>query len=475
IALTKIDSVDQDLVELAMAEVSAELEGTSLAGSPIVPVSAVTGEGIDALLSALAGLVEESKDPGDRPRLWIDRAFAIAGAGTVVTGSLLDGRLSTDDMVEIYPRKTSARVRGLQSHERRLESVDPGRRVAVNLGGLDLGEVDRGDMIGLPGQWESGSRFTSTLRHARFVDGIEPRGAYQIHMGTSVATVDIIGMEGEIAVLRIDRPLPMAVGDHFIIRDTGRHLVVGGGLVLDPGPKATRRALGEALHIDPEAERDEIADRLLESRRVDRLSRIEAHARGGRPSRAVVLGDRAVSPELLVELGEKAGRLVDEQHRLHPLRPGLPLATLAERLRVDADLAQRVVEDSAVLERRGPDIARIGHGSSLTSSQENAWAEARNRLAAQLAVPDESELGLDPEVIHLKLRDGELVRVGPGLVYLPEQVRELTSTMASLGDEFTVAQFRDAAGLSRKYAVPILEWADKEGLTVRRGDVRRFR
>ena len=474
VALTKIDSVDEDLVELATAEVTSELEGTTLAGAPIVPLSGVTGEGVETLLEILEGLVDQ-EDPGERPRLWIDRSFPVAGAGTVVTGSLLGGRLSVDDPVEVYPGGTRARIRGLQSHERSHETLGPGRRVAVNLAGVDHDEVARGDMMGLPGQWEASSRFTASLRHARFVDGIEPRGAYQLHMGTSALNVDLVGMDEDLAVLRIDRPLPMAVGDRFILRDTGRHLVVAGGIVLDPGPRATKRALSDARLIDPGAPPNEVADRLLESRRVDRLSRIEAHAAGGRPEHAVIVGDRAVLPELLDELGKRAIVLVDDEHRSHPLRPGLPLATLAERLRVDAAIAEQVVEVTSDLERLGPDVTRTGHGVRLTPEQMAAWENARDRLATDLAVPHEDDLGLDPEVIHLMLRDGELVRVGPGLVYLPEQIETLRSRMASLDDEFTVAQFRDAAGLSRKYAVPFLEWADREGLTVRRGDSRRIR
>jgi selenocysteine-specific elongation factor len=475
VALTKVDTVDQELVELATAEVSAELEGTILEGASIVPLSGVTGEGVDDLLKILAGLVEHEPEPGARPRLWIDRSFTVAGAGTVITGSLLGGPLSVDDAVEIYPGGTKARIRGLQSHERRHEAVGPGRRVAVNLVGVDHDEVVRGEMLGLPGQWESSSRFTASLRHARFVDGIEPRGAYQLHMGTSALNVDIVGIDDDLAVMRIDRPLPIAVGDRFILRDTGRHLVVAGGIVVDPGPRATRRALGDARLIDPAASPNEVAERLLESRRVDRLTRIEAHARGGRPEHAIIVGDRAVSPGLIDELSDRAVRLVEDEHQSHPLRPGLPLATLAERLRVDADLAERVVETAAGLERLGPDVARTGHGARLTPEQAAAWEKARERLVADLAVPQEDDLGLDPEVVHLKLRDGELVRVGPGLVYLPEQIETLRSKMASLEDGFTVAQFRDAAGLSRKYAVPFLEWADKEGLTVRRGDIRRIR
>jgi selenocysteine-specific elongation factor len=144
-------------------------------------------------------------------------------------------------------------------------------------------------------------------------------------------------------------------------------------------------------------------------------------------------------------------------------------------LRVDAELAERVVEEAGDLERRGPDVALRNHAEGLSDVQEAAWQRAVERLEQGLAVPNDSDLGLDPELLHLKIRNGELIRVSPELVYLPGQIEELKKTMAGLGEEFTVADFRDAAGLSRKYAVPILEWSDKEGLTVRRGDFRRLR
>jgi selenocysteine-specific elongation factor len=176
----------------------------------------------------------------------------------------------------------------------------------------------------------------------------------------------------------------------------------------------------------------------------------------------------------MVDLHSRAMVMVDEEHRSHPLRPGLPMATLAKRLEVQAPVVEALVDRSDQLERIGPDVARVGHSADLSEDQEAAWRQAVTRLGEGLAVPSEEDLDLDPDVISLKLRAGELVRIAPGLVYLPEQVERLERHMSELG-EFTVAQFRDAAGLSRKYAVPILEWSDKEGLTVRRGDLRRFR
>lgn len=475
VALTKVDLADTDLIELASGEIADRLAGTSLASAPIVGVSARTGEGIDTLTETLERMIDEQSGTGDRPRLWVDRSFSVAGAGTVVTGSLLGGCLSMDDAVEIHPKGIRGRVRGLQSHESRVEEAAPGRRLAINLAGVDQHQVARGDMVGLPGQWETSRRFSASIRHARFVDGIDQRGAYQLHVGTAALRVDIVGIEDGFAVLSLDRTIPMAAGDRFILRDTGRHLVVGGGRVLDPGPGRTRVALREAATIDLSAHPDEIARRLLESRRVDRLERLRAHTAGGSPSDAVIVGEMAVDPQLVVELSQRAERLVAEEHDRHPLRNGMPMATLAERLRVEAALAETVVEMTPGLERRGPDVARVGHDASPGNEQTEAWERARARLSADLAVPDESELGLDQEMIHLKLRTGELVRVSPGLVYLPEQVESMKALVESMEGEFTVAQFRDAAGLSRKYAVPFLEWCDREGLTIRNGDVRRLR
>jgi selenocysteine-specific elongation factor len=475
IALTKVDVVDADLAELATAEITDRLIGTSLEDAPVHPVSGITGEGIDDLLETLTRLVKDEPIVTGRPRLWVDRSFTIQGAGTVVTGSLLGAAMSVDDTVEVYPRGIRGRIRGLQSHERAHEVVEPGRRVAVNLGGIDHHQVERGDMLGSPGHWALTNRFAASLRPARFVDELEQRGAYQIHIGSSAQRVDVVGLGEDVAVLQVDRPLPAAVGDRFILRDTGRHLVVGGGRVLDPAPGRTTKALASSQGIDPDQEIHEVAQRLLTSRRVDRISRLMAHSGGGSPTDAVIVGDKAIDPSLADELAKRAVSMVETEHVEHPLRPGLSLATLAERLRVESDIAEVVVDRSENLERRGPDVALAEHRAGLSEEQESAWESARRRLEESLAVPDDTDLGVDKEIIHLKVRTGELIRISPSLVYLPDQIEDLRVLMSGLDDDFTVAEFRDAAGLSRKYAVPILEWSDREGLTVRRGDLRRLR
>lgn len=476
VALTKSDLVDSDLLELATIEVIERLEGTSLESSEVVPVSGTTGDGIDVLISHLQRLTD-SVTPSDigRPRLWVDRSFTASGAGTIVTGTLLDGPVDTDEGVTIYPSGRPARVRGIQSHESQVDHIGPGRRVALNLSGIDRDEVGRGDMIGLPDQWTTSTRFVTSIRTARYVDELERRGAYQFHIGSSVHPVEIVGLEDGVAVFTTSKPIPLTIGDRFVVRDTGRKLVVAGGRVLDPEPGPTRTAMASARSINPDAQADDLAARLLAIRGSASAARITAQTGGGSPVDATNVAGQLVSNEAFRSLADKATRLVAVEHETHPLRVGLPLATLAERLGVSSEIAEVVVSRTDGLERVGPDIAASGRDVDLPEQARVEWELARSELAAALAVPTVAELGLDSELLHLQLRRGELVRVSDDLVWLPHQMDEVRRLLQSLPETFTVAQFRDAAELSRKYAVPLLEWADKEGLTVRRGDTRTLR
>lgn len=475
VAVTKADVVDAELVELVALEAAEKLEGTTLEGAAIVPVSAATGEGMDRLVEILTTLVGEVA-PGDRgrPRLWVDRSFSASGAGTVVTGSLLDGELAVDDTVVIYPRRLEARVRAIQSHEKPVERARPGRRVALNLARIDRSEIVRGDMVGLPDQWDLTQRFLVSLRPARYIDQLKPRGAYQLHLGSSAHGVTIVGLSEGRAVLHVDTPLPVAVGDRFILRDTGRKLVVAGGRVLDPSPGRTREAL-TLPSPDPDSPPERIAADLLRLRGVDLAWRLAAHSGGGTPEDALQVGDRLFDPSRFEALRSEAEEATDEYHRRHPLREGMPLATLAERLGLDLEGAAVVIESSDRLERRGAEVAMRHWTVELSPDQEEQWQKARARLEPSLAVPTVAELDLDPELVHLLIRRGRLIRISDALVYLPDQITKIRQVLAAMPPEFTVADFRDAVGLTRKYAVPILEWADREGLTVRRGDTRSFR
>ena len=475
VAVTKTDVVDQETVALVEMDIAERLTGTTLETAPIIQISARSGQGLDDLRAALTERAARATHRGDRPRLWIDRAFSIPGAGTVVTGSLIEGPMDVGDDVELLPNRIRGRVRGLQSHESNIDHAAPGRRLAVNLAGIERSEAVRGTMLGLPGQWDLSGRFTALVRPARYVDSFTTKGAFQAHLGSGAHPAVIKRLESERALIEIANPLPIRTGDRFILRESGRRLVVAGGVVLDPAPGRQAMAMRSAPRIDPEAGRDVIATTLLEIRGFDDVERLAAHTGGGLPQGAVVVGGVAVTREKFDQLRSEVELLVGEHEERHPLRPGMPLATLAAALGSTPDLAGRLVEESARLLRMGPYVTTIERRPALDQEAEAAWAKAEGLLGQGLAVPVADDLGLDRELLHRVIRDGRLIRVSDDLVFLPEQIDQIRGHIAAMQSPFTVAQFRDQSGLSRKYAVPILEWADREGLTIRRGDERHLR
>jgi selenocysteine-specific elongation factor len=475
VALTKIDTVDRETADLVTIEISERIAGTGLEAAEIIPVSARTGVGIPRLTEALSGLVAAPTVGGDRPRLWVDRAFSVSGAGTVVTGTLSEGPIKVGEIVEILPGAKTARIRALQSHETEIDTAMPGRRLALNISGVDRSDVPRGSMLGLPGQWQSTNRFTARLRLARYFDELPARGAFHLHFGSGAYPVLIKRSEGDIALLQVRTPIPMRSGDRFILRETGRKLVMAGGVVIDPAPGPPARAMADATRIDPSAERDRIATRLLEVRGFDDLARLAAHSGGGKPADAVVFGSGAITGDRFAAAVADAERAVTGYQAEHPLRAGMPSATLATLLGISPDLVDRLVEESPMLSRNGPDVSSGDHRQSLDEDMTRRWSAAESRLRADFAVPRADELGLGPELIHLLIRMEKLVRVSDDLVFLPEQIDQVVSWLGELEDGFTVADFRDHSGLSRKYAVPLLEWSDREGLTFRRGDERHRR
>jgi selenocysteine-specific elongation factor len=475
IALTKIDIVDPDLAGIVEMEVAERLKGTTLETAPIIPVSAKTGEGIDRLRGELAARVSALRHQGDRPRLWVDRAFSVRGAGTVVTGTLTDGPMRVGEELELLPGQKQARIRGMQSHEQEIEAAEPGRRLALNLTGIDRSEAPRGTMLGRPGQWAVSARFTAGVTPARYVDDLSIKGAFHLHLGSGAHPATIKRLEGVHALIQLAGALPMRTGDRFILRESGRRQVVAGGIVIDPAPGSPARAMTEASLIDPLGGADQVATELLCQRGMEDVGRLAAHSGGGKPDAAVVVGRIVLTRDRFDELRSMAEATVAEHHEQHPLRPGIPLATLATTLSIPHQLAERLIEESDLIERVGPDVTARQHRLALDTESQQRWQAAEARLREGLAVPTAGELGLDRELTHMLIRDGVLVRVSNDLVYLPEQIEEITRLLREMQTPFTVAEFRDHTGLSRKFAVPLLEWADREGLTIRRGDVRHLR
>ena len=486
VALTRIDLVESELAELASLEIEERLEGTSLEGWPIVPVSAISGEGLDAIRSALAAAVAAAGEPHDvgRPRLWVDRSFTISGAGAVVTGTLVNGTIERGDELALWPGPRKVRVRALQSHEREADAIGPGNRAAVNVSGVDRVDIDRGAMLAAPGHFRATDRLLADLRPVRNLNTpLSDRGAYHLHVGSGAWSARIRLLEGDelsdhgAALIQIESPIPVTVGDPFILRDVGRRAVAAGGIVLDPSPRprsAAARASLPILRLVANAPPDKRASALLTVRGRASMNEIAADTGGGTPSGGVSVDDEVLSEAGVTSALEELDRLVAAFHAANPMRPGIPKASLSSGSGLSQALVGVVIEASGgALIDDGPTVRRAAFTSSWDASAATAWHKARTTLKESgYAVPRASQLGLDQEVVHALIRNGDLVRIEEDLVYLPDQIDAIIDELPKLGDGFTVAAFRDALGITRRHAVPIVEWLDASGWTQRSGDVR---
>jgi selenocysteine-specific elongation factor len=415
VALTKIDTVEEDTLELARLE-AEEL----VPGAPVVATSARTGAGLDELRAALADVATHvaRHDPGGPARLHIDRSFTLRGIGTVATGTLWSGTIGDGDELRVEPRGRTVRVRSVQVHDRAVERAEAGQRVAVSLPGVERHELRRGDVLVTPGTGKASFRLDVALEP---LGELPPR--VMLHHGTAETPARVARAGDRFAQLRLSRPVVAARGDRVVLR---AETTVGGGLVLDPSP----------------------------SRHAD-LARFEALERGETfvhsPQR--VGGEWTWSEEWQDELRAELDLAIDAAD---PLDPGVPVPT--------AEWAKAVVPQLG-LELRGAKLYRLGAGPELGER-----AEAAEALAAELGVePVRVE---DPALGRYLEEQGRLVRVGDGFAIAPaayEQAR------AVLVDGITLAQFRDALGVGRKTAQLYLERFDADGVTRRVGDARVLR
>lgn len=477
IALTKIDRVDPDIRAVAREEIEQRVTGTVAEGSPIIEVDSIGGRGIEDVAAALDLAVAGAR-PVDmnRPRMWIDRAFTIDGAGTIVTGTLLGGAIRVGNTVEIYPTGSTARIRALQSHERTQQEIEPGTRSAVNLAGVARSIPHRGTMLGRVGDWANSERLAAVLRPVPGRESPNDRGAFRLHIGSGSWQVRLRMVDELVALLTADSPIPLSLGDRFILMDGGRRAVVAGGQVIDPHPP--RRLVNHQIEIlrrVVDGSPDEKATALLAVRGSASRDVLAAHTGGGTASGSIEAGAYVMDVDAAVEVATRAKAELEGYHNSNPLRPGMPVAELVSRLGVEESVVVAVIRNSDQIEIEEGVARSRGFGAGLSTTDEEQWQEAQTILARGLTVPKRSELGLDQELVHLLVRTGRMVDVSPDLLYLPSQIEEMRAALRGLPGEFTVADFRDHLGLTRKYAVPLLEFFDREGVTVRNGDLRRLR
>jgi selenocysteine-specific elongation factor len=502
--LTKRDLVDPETLSTRTTEVRGRLRGTTLAEAPIVACSAATGEGMDELTTALDAMLAAAPSPErrGRPRHFIDRVFTIKGAGTVVTGTLTGGPIAVGQEVEILPSGHRARIRGLQTHRRSLQTANPVSRVAVNLAGTPKSELERGDVLALPGQWRATSAFEGWIRPVRDLGHpLTARGAYKLYAGSAerdarIRLYDVAELRsGRQAFARItlSRPIVLDVHDSFVLREAGRQETVAGGEVLDTDPPSRPGASPVArLEARIEADRPTLAWRLVIDRGLVRASEIMALT-GTPPSEAVARGAVRLdawlaAPDVVEESGSALGAALADYHSNHPLRPGLEIGEVRSLLAdlrpafSDPDLADAFLDHlvGRRLLARDATVVRLPSHSLSTAGREDAdrlVAAIRESEPSPPSVKDLTASGFSPELIRAVCAEGRLVRLSPDIVVTPEFVARAEAVIRwnAKPPGITVSAFKDALGTSRKYALPLLEYFDGKGLTRRTGDFRLLR
>jgi selenocysteine-specific elongation factor len=478
VALTKSDLVDSEVLELAQLEVEERLAGSPLAAAPVVVCDSVSGRGLPEVRSVLDTVLAAAPAPRDvgRPRLWVDRVFAMKGAGTVVTGTLTGGSLALED--ELRAGSHPVRVRGIETAGQQVGTVEPGARVALNLAGVDHGSLRRGDAVVRPDQWR-----TPTVVDVGVVpvpgEDVKRRGRLHAAVGSGEHRVWFRALDdrGQYARLRFDHGLPLAPGDRLVLRDAGRRRTLAGAEVLDVTP--VRRA-GE---VDARLGRP-VGERLLTGRvwlddetfgRDGGLSPDEARAvteelvdRGV----ATRVGGWVVDTATLTALRAESVERVLDHHRRHPRDPGFELTALADVVKVPApQLRAALTETPTLVVERGV-VRDRGHGQVAESAEAQRLLAAFD--AAPFAPPDPSELPDDRELVRALVRAGVLVDVD-GVVFSAgalDQARRAVIEALHERPRLTVADIRDLLGSTRKYIVPICGWLDRNGVTRRRGDER---
>jgi selenocysteine-specific elongation factor len=514
VALTKLDSVEGDLVELARLEVEEELASTGLAGAPVVPVSAHTGQGLPALVAALESLATgaPARTLRDGPAwLPVDRVFSMRGFGTVVTGTLRGDALEEGSAVEIFPdgaRETlPARVRGLQVHGESVKTARPGSRCAANLQGVDVAAIPRGSVVAEPGRLRLRPRVEAELRLLPGAPALRSGSTLTVHVGTAerLARVRLLDHErlepGQRAFceLRFEVPIVAVEGDRFVARGFSRiadaGLTLGGGLLLDVAPHRRRRKderVEDLRSIAADAATGALAVRL---RRAGfsgvREEELRRDVRSLEQIDGVRVGagrwlDRGVFDELVRGVIEA----VDRHHAEVPEDPWVGLAAIPRHLpRRAPDDALRAALDAAV------EQGALEAASSGVRSPGHAARAADPELATRLLEAVESA-GLAPPLLDALARDlgcerrllqgaaehwareGRLVRVATGLFFARAAVDELRErVVAHLREHGSLdpSAYKTLTGQTRKFTVPLMEYFDAEKLTARRGNVRVLR
>jgi selenocysteine-specific elongation factor len=526
IVITKIDLVDEDFLQLVEAEVAEFVAGSFLENATVVRVSSRTGEGVEELKKESAKIAAKLADRDDKAiaRLPIDRVFSVKGFGTVVTGTLISGVIRAGDELELLPSNNRrARARGLQVHSRATQEARAGERTAINLQGIDVSEIERGQALAAAGKLLPSSIFDVRLHLLKTSPKpLRNRSRVHLHIGTAEITARVVIFgQAELAAgsscyaqMRLASPVLVLPGDHFIIRSISPVVTIGGGLILEA--LANKHRLREAPQVIDNLEKLASADeaervaRFVEMSGEHGMTRAEITARSGMPDEAIdrasdemVKAQRAIiasqNPLLLIArpsfegLAKSLRFLLKDFHRASPLAAGMGREEARERLFAHlpqevfrAVIAHLVTRREIVADK---DILRLASHQIALTAEEKAAKEHLAALYEQAAMQPISleealarsmpQFGIDQQraqrFAQMLISSGELVRVSD-LIFHRSVLETLRNSLQRFklenGPRIDVAQFKELTGVSRKYAIPLLEYLDRQRITRRVGDAR---
>lgn len=516
VALTKRDLVDADWLDLIVEEVRERMTGTTLAGAPIVPVSATTGTGLPELLEAIDAVIDgvPTRAASGKPRLPIDRVFSIAGFGTVVTGTLLGGPLMTAQELRVMPLGLTTRVRGLQTHATKVDRTEPGSRVAVNIAGLTVGDVRRGDVLAGPGTLKASQRVDVRLRLlADSPVTLEQNAQVDFFSGSSEVPAWVTLLDREKLApgdtgwvqLRFREPVAVLRGDRCIVRRPSPSITIGGGDIVDPAPirhKRFRAEVVDALETLSAGSPDDIVLQMLETAPLE-LKTLRAQAPAGLSESQVSSAiEQLVAEGDVIVLGAGGGQkpndflvakdswdrietVLDETlrafHAANPLRKGIAREELRSRSKLGGAprLFDEVIAAAVSHGTLAVDGSTVRQATFKIAIPPAAQPAVDRYLAALLAAPSSppspAEFGIEPDILGAMVDLDLVIKVADGVIYHPEAYREIEAEVIAILDRdgtISLAGFRDHFQTSRKYAQAVLEYLDQRRITRRVGDER---
>ncbi len=508
VVITKKDLVDSEMLELVTLDIEETLKGTTLAKSQIIPVSAMTGENLPILIKAIDSMLNNTSPKRDigKPRLPIDRIFTIAGFGTVVTGTLIDGKLSKGQEVEIVPSSVKTHIRGLQTHKQTSDTATPGSRVAANLMNISIEQISRGDVLTTLG-WLKASR-TLDVKLRLLVSApraLEHNAQVTLHTGSaeSQAKVRLLDASevkpGDTAFAQIvlDTPIAAVKDDLFIIRSPQETL--GGGQILDTKAKRHRRfesSTIEQLQKKEGGGAEAVILASLDAQKPIELGKLAAtcnlpakEIEGAIASLAerkdvVILGEKVerliYSAQAWAAIKQSVGQTLEKFHRDYPLRQGMAKEELKDKIKAPAkffDSAIKQLSSEGILNESGPTVHTPGHQVKLTPELQKKIDVYIKALAIVPFSPP-TETTIEPELLSILIGQRKVVKVTDNVVFTADAYDKMvqnTIDHIKTHKQITIAEVRDMLQTSRKYALALMEYLDNQKITRRVGDGRVLR